>query len=230
MQEQKSARSYYDNGQLKRLTSYDGTTTPVEDHQLAYTAGGTLGGNYLNGNKAQDVFKLKRADGNTGCYASACTASWTYDARGRLIQEVTGTGTTTTYSLDGAGNVVGESDGTTATTRAFVPGSQQLTSVTVGSTTNRFLFDSYGNVDCVVDNSWQATSCPIAGNSALLSDSIYDYDNRLTGSRAYNGAGALTDSADYVNDPLDRPVKEVETHRKDNVDAGEITRYFTEDL
>ena len=28
----------------------------------------------------------------------------------------------------------------------------------------------------------------------------------------HNGAGSLTDSADYVNDPLDRPVSETETH------------------
>jgi RHS repeat-associated protein len=46
----------------------------------------------------------------------------------------------------------------------------------------------------------------------LYSDNIYDYKNRLFGYRYYNLSGTATDVADYVNDPLDRPVQVTETH------------------
>ena len=47
---------------------------------------------------------------------------------------------------------------------------QQLASTTVGANTNRYLYDPYGNTDCVVDSSWNAATCPTPGNAVLLTD------------------------------------------------------------
>lgn len=134
-----------------------------------------------------------------------------YDARDRLTQEVSGTGQTTDFALDPIGNATGETTGgQPAITRTF--NGQQLATVAQNGVTNRYLYDPAGNLDCVVESGWAAVNCPLAGTSQLLQDNVYDYAGRLAGSRAYDGAGGLTDSADYVNDPLDRPVSVVETH------------------
>lgn len=60
---------------------------------------------------------------------------------------------------------------------------------------------------------------PAAGSPDLLEDWIYDYRSRLAGFRAYNGTGGLTKASDYTNDPLDRPLKQVETV------SGQTTTY-----
>jgi RHS repeat-associated protein len=205
-QEQKSTRSYYDDGDLRTLTNYDGNNNLIEDHALAYISGSV----YMNGNQVSDVYKLKNGDGGSICFPTACTATWSYDARDRLTQETDGIGLTTAYTLDAAGNVTQEATtGLPSITRTY--SGQQLTSVTQGGTTSRYLYDSSGNVDCVTDGGWTSGTCPAAGNSSLQTDYIYDYANRLVGTRSYSG-GMFTDSADYVNDPLDRPVTETETH------------------
>jgi RHS repeat-associated protein len=205
-QEQKSIHSYYDNGALHTLTNYDGNNNVIEDHALAYISGSM----YMNGNRVSDVYKLKNADGGSICFPTTCTATWTYDARDRLTQETVGTGGTTTYTLNVIGNVTQEAaTGQPTITRTF--NGQQLTTVTQGSVTSRYIYDSSGNVDCISDSSWTTSTCPASGNSALQTDYIYDYANRLAGARFFNG-GTLTDSADYINDPLDRPISETETH------------------
>jgi RHS repeat-associated protein len=209
VQEQRSVRTYFDNGLLKTLQNYDGTATAVEDHTLSYM---TAAGVYMNGNRVQDVFTLKQpADAvSPTCVSAACTASWAYDGRGRLTGEVTGTGTTTAFTLDAAGNAVQEIAGATTTTRVF--SGQRLAAVTVGGITNRFVYDAAGNTDCVVAGSWLAAACPAEGNWSLLTDYVHDYANRLVATRFYNGGGTRTDSAEYTVDPLGRPQKQVETH------------------
>ena len=80
----------------------------------------------------------------------------------------------------------------------------------------RYLYDVNGNLECIVLNAWTNSSCPAvitgqAPDTNLVSDTIYDYKNRLAGYRAYS-SGTLTDSAAYSNDPLDRPIQQTETH------------------
>ena len=54
--EQNVTHSYYDNGQLKSLTTTDGDpNTTIEQHTLSYIVAGV----YQNGNRAQDTFLLK---------------------------------------------------------------------------------------------------------------------------------------------------------------------------
>jgi hypothetical protein len=49
---------------------------------------------HQNGFRAQDMFKLLGPDVGAPCRTTTCTATWSYDARGRVVQEVTGTGIT----------------------------------------------------------------------------------------------------------------------------------------
>jgi RHS repeat-associated protein len=204
-QRQKSSRSYHDNGILEQLTNYNPSNTIIEQHTLAYTTAGI----YLNGNRTSDTFKRSVPAGEpAACTSSTCTATWSYDARERLTQETDGTGQTTTFTLDTIGNVTTEA-GATTVTRTYT--GQRLATVSSAGTTSRYLYDSLGNLDCTTANSWAAAICPDAGHATLLTDYIYDYKSRLESYRGYNGSGTLTQSSDYVNDVLDRPIKQTET-------------------
>ena len=205
--EQQQTSTYFANGQLQTLTTSNGAGTTVEQHTLSYE---DPSGIYV-GSRSQDVFKLLGPDTNAPCRTSTCTAKWAYDGRGRLIQEITGTGTTSDYTLDVIGNITQErTNGTVSRTASY--NGQQLTSDTVSGTTKKYLYDPDGNLDCITASSWAGGSCPAAGTSALLTDEIYDYRDRLVGSKSYNGAGTLSDSGSYSYDGLDRPVSETETH------------------
>ncbi len=148
-QDQKSVRTYFDNGQLQTLKNYDGLNALIEDHTLTYTTG-TGAGIYQNGNRVGDTFKRKQADGTATCWTATCAATWAYDGRDRLVSENDGTpsATTTTFTLDVIGNTTQEVKGSTTTTRAYT--GQQLTSSTTGTTVTRYVYDPYGNTDCVV--------------------------------------------------------------------------------
>ena len=202
--EQSAARSYFWNGQLKTLTNKNAAAAMVEQHTLSYIASGI----YLNGNRASDVYQLKGPDAAASCYSATCTASWTYDARDRLTQEVNGTGSTTSFTVDTVGNVTSETTGTATTSRTFT--GQQLATETVAGTTVKYLYDNYSNQDCKVKSAYSGTSCPTSGSN-LLEDWVYDYKNRLAGYRSYNGSGTLVNTVDYVNDALDRPVSQSST-------------------
>jgi YD repeat-containing protein len=185
----------------------------IEQHTLTYIASGI----YLNGNRASDVFQLKGPDAAAACYAATCTASWTYDARDRLSQEVNGSGTTTTFTLDIVGNVTSEApSGGTTITRTY--SGQQLATQSSGGTTTKFLYDALGNQDCKVKSTFAGNSCPATG-SDLLEDWVYDYKNRLTAYTSYDGSGNLVNSVSYTNDPLDRPVQQTST------ESGSTTNY-----
>jgi RHS repeat-associated protein len=211
--EQSAVRTYFWNGQLKTLTNKNAAGSMIEQHTLSYIQSGV----YMNGNRVGDVFQLKGPDGAAACYSATCTASWTYDARDRLTQEVNGTGVTTSYTLDPVGNVTGEAPSTgAATTRTY--SGQQLATQTSSGTTVKFLYDAYGNQDCKVKSTYAGTTCPGSG-ADLLEDWVYDYKSRLAGYRSYNGSGTLVTSVDYVNDPLDRPVSQSTTT------SGSTTNY-----
>ncbi len=211
--EQAAVRTYFDNGQLKMLTNRNAAGAVVEQHTLSYISGGV----YLNGGRASDVFQLKGPDAAAACYSATCTASWTYDARDRLTQEVNGTGTTTVFTLDAVGNVIGEApSGGTTITRTY--NGQQLATQASGGTTEKFLYDAYGNQDCKVKSAYAASTCPGPG-SDLLEDWVYDYKSRLAAYRSYDGSGGLVTTVSYTNDPLDRPVQQTST------ESGSTTSY-----
>ena len=153
-----------------------------------------------------DVWQRRNADSSNTCWTSSCTATWSYDGRGRLKQEVNGAGVTSAFTLDTIGNVTAETaTGQPPVVRTF--SGQQLTSETVGGTTTSFVYDPSGNVDCEVSGSYTQALCPTSGSS-LKKDYIYDYANRLTGVR--ESSGGMTDSIDYVLDPLGRTVAQTE--------------------
>ena len=198
--EQSTERTYFDNGLLKQLTSKNASATVIEQHTLDYITAGI----YVNGNRVKDVFKLVGPDASAPCDTATCTATWTYDARERATQEVSGTGNTTDFTLDTVGNVTLEKVNA-VTTRTAVYSGQQLLTEDAGGTNRRFFYDVLGNQDCVTRDTYAGTHCPGPG-ADLLEDPIYDYKNRLSSFRKYSN-GNLDRKTDYTIDPLDRPVK-----------------------
>jgi RHS repeat-associated protein len=205
---QSSIATYFDNGVLKQLTNRNGATTPavISEHTLGYIRDGV----YLNGNRVSDTFILKGPDANAPCYSSSCTATWTYDARERLTHENLGSGTTKTYTVDVQGNVTQEtaSDGSSVT-RTF--SGQRLMTQTTGGVQHRYIYDSLGNQDCIVKAAYGGTTCPAHGNTNLIEDNVYDYKNRLAAHYFFNGAAAASKVVSYTNDPLDRPLQQVDS-------------------
>ena len=204
--EQSSERTYFGNGLLKTLVNKNGAGTTIESHAISYLQAGV----YQNGNRASDVFLLKGPDSAAACYGATCTQSWVYDARERVTHENPGTGSPSLFTLDVQGNVTQEVTGTATTTRSYAGQQLQTEDFSTG-TDKRYLYDSLGNVDCIAKLAYSGTICPAAGDTNLLEDNIYDYKSRLAAYRAYNGSGTLTTQVDYTNDPLDRPVKQVQT-------------------
>lgn len=212
--EQTQDSTYYRNGLPQTLITKDGAASPntIASHSLSYLQAGI----YLNGNKAEDVFRVANPDTGAPCRTTDCTASWEYDGRDRLSKASDGlpSGTTSEYTLDPAGNVTLEKrNGSSYRTASYT--GQRLTTDTAGGLSSRYLYDAQGNVDCVVLASWAASSCPTAATgqsvaSELLSDNVYDYRDRLVAVRSYNG-GSLGDKTEYRYDPLSRPVKKTAT-------------------
>jgi len=204
--EQSSVRTYFENGLLKTLTNRNGTGALIEEHTLSYIKDGV----YLNGNRVSDSFYLKGPDSSptVPCYWFACTATWAYDARERVTIENPGTGQTRAFALDVQGNVTQESAGS-STTRTY--SGQQLQTQTQGGVLTRYLYDALGSLDCTVKSAHTGTTCPAGGDTNLIEDNVYDHKSRLLGYRYYNGASTASKRSDYTNDPLDRPVKQVET-------------------
>ncbi|HET7768885.1 MAG TPA: RHS repeat domain-containing protein, partial [Chloroflexota bacterium] len=103
-------------GQLYRQTTKNGSGATTEEHVLSYDDPATS--KYV-GHRTQDAFTLQSPT-NTVC-ASTCTATYTYDPRGRLVATQDGHGGSTAYTLDPQGNVTRESVtlGGSTTTRNF---------------------------------------------------------------------------------------------------------------
>ena len=125
-----------------------------------------------------------------------------------------GTGTTSDYTLDTIGNVTEEKRNSTTYRTATYSG-QRLSTSTASGTTVTYLYDSQGNVDCIVRSSWASSSCPavatgVTPTNELVSDNVYDYKDRLVAIRAYN-SGTAGDKTEYRYDPLSRPTKKTAT-------------------
>lgn len=140
---------------------------------------------------------LKGPDSTAPCYATACTASYQYDPRDRLVHEDNGHGGLTDYTLDGASNVLTESQsGTTTSTRTSEYLGNQLQQVTTtgpnqATSVQRYFYDPLGNLQCVTTGAGSQRDCNVATGgtptAALLAYNTYDYLNRLIGYHAYTG-------------------------------------------
>ena len=222
--EQAFTETYYANGLPKTLLTTDGGSpaTTIAQDTLSYV---DANGVYMDGNKTSDTFLLQVPNGSP-CYPTACTASWGYDARDRLVKENSGVGTTVGYLLDVYGNSQAEStvtagSGSLLTRQATYAGlqlSQDTTYVASASTptatSTKYFYDTEtGNLLCTVTSAWAGTACPsITGtiDPSLLTYNVYDSKGRLINARAY-ASGTLTSSAVYTLDALDRILSESTT-------------------
>ncbi len=213
--DQTVTRTYFANGLQRTLETRNGLGAVVETHTLSYEQNG----DYVNGNRTQDTFKLVGPDPSAPCDAVACTATYRYDARERLVHHEDGHNTIADYTLDPAGNVTSEvlSGGQSQTALQTFVGNQ-LRTRSVNGQMQRYFYDAYGNVDCITNDAGTQGDCsPVAGapvSTSLVQDFGYDDLNRLSSSRSFT-ASAETDSASYTYDPLDRPIAETEKHGSD---------------
>jgi YD repeat-containing protein len=216
--EQYVASTYFANGleKTQRTTSDDPIANPsaalISSHVLSYIENGV----YLDGNRASDVFQLIGADSSASCDTTTCTSSWSYDTRDRLLREATGTGPNTTYTMDVYGQNTAEwtitAGGPTAVlTRSATYNVTRLVSDTTNGVSQKYFYDSVGNLSCVTTNAFAGTACPAVGDATLLTTHTYDTKNRLTATYNYS-AGAMTNSSSYVLDGLDRTLSRLENN------------------
>jgi RHS repeat-associated protein len=217
---------HFDNGKLKLLQTTNGSGAVTTKHDVEYLesttlAGGVSGQRYENGNRTIDRYVLKRADTQTTCTdaANPCVADFDYDAREKLVRHQRRAGVVDTYKLDEPANLMVDTTiragNVTTEDKAEDPPvtkkyeSNELKELTVGASSASYVYDPYGNVDCVTMGAG-ASSCPTAN---LIQDYAYDALDRLASQKTYGAGGSsVTDSADYTYDALDRVTKEVETH------------------
>jgi RHS repeat-associated protein len=191
----------------------------TEKHDVGYFEGTR----YENGNRTTDSFIRKRADGDsqTTCVGpTPCLADYDYDARERVVHHQKRANVEATYKLDEpanligdtsvrAGNVTTETDEGVTQHRKFE--ANQIKELSVGTSTASYVYDNFGNVDCVTQGAG-GTTCP-NGGSSLIADYAYDNLDRLVSQKTYATPGTATDTADYTYDAMDRVTKETETHQ-----------------
>ena len=202
--------NYFANGLLKTLNTTNGAGAVTESHTVDYV---DAAGVFVDGNRTKDVFTLRPGGTATSpCYPSSCTATYTYDPRGRLVNTNDGHGKTTAYTVDGAGNILTEAvNGTTTKTYTYT--GNQLQQITAGGATSKYWYDDVGRLACITTSAGSAADCapPQQPASTLLADYSYDYLDRLSTYRAFS-SGTQTDSGEYTHDALDRVVSQTETH------------------
>jgi RHS repeat-associated protein len=197
--------TYYDNGQLRTMSTKNGAGTVLESHDLTYT---DTAGRYVNGNQTADTFKRSSPATGTPCSSATCTARYHYDARDRLVRQESGGGSSTDYTLDPAGNIereVQSLSGVSATTDYTYRGTQ-LDTTTAGGVTTKSHYDSRGNLDCTTGGAGTPADC--ASGSGVQSDYSYDYLDRMTG---FKNTATSTESS-YEYDALDRQTRQKEKH------------------
>lgn len=209
--------THFLNGRLNTLVTKNGAGATIESHTVDYL---DAAGDYVNGHRTNDVFTLLGPDTAAPCRTSACTATYLYDPRDRLVREVNGHGATTNYTLDSAGNVTRElvtGDGAKDVTYAYA--GNQLTSATAGGSTQKYWYEPTGNLDCVtLATGTQANCVPGSGGTyspQVLADYQFDYLDRLERYRTFTTDGSTAtpdDKADYEYDALDRVVEQTESH------------------
>ena len=125
---------YFANGSLHDVTVQNGAHTTLQSDTVSYVDTNNI---YNDGNRVQDVLTLKGPDSTAPCVSTACTATYQYDPRDRVIHEDNGHGGVTDYKLDGAGNILTENQtGSTTNTRASQYLGNQLQQVTTTARIN----------------------------------------------------------------------------------------------
>lgn len=206
--------TYFANGALKTLvTRGGGPTAPVvERHTVGYF---DENGIYVNGNRTSDAFLRTSPDAGAPCRATECVERFVYDAREKLVAYRDGRAGEITYQIDPTGNVDVEkrfAGGVLQRTTDYDYTGNRLTGISVdGAASARYLYDTEGNLDCVVRPAFTGATCPAPG-ADLTSDYSYDYLNRLLAYKSYLPDGAVDDDASYVYDALDRIVDQRESH------------------
>jgi RHS repeat-associated protein len=212
---------YFANGSLHDVIVQNGGHATLESNAVSYIDGNNI---YNDGNRVQDVLTLKGPDGTAPCSSTACTSTYQYDPRDRVIHEDNGHGGVTDYTLDGAGNILTENQtGNTTSSRTSQYLGNQLQQVTTtagnqAASTQKDFYDPLGNLQCVTTSGGTRTDCNVATGGTptanLLSFNTYDYLNRLIGYHAYtSGTGTTpTNAATYSYDTLNRMASETETH------------------
>jgi RHS repeat-associated protein len=209
----------FDNGKLKQVTTKNDSGGLVEKHVVDYITEGV----YVNGNRVKDTFGLVGPNpANTPCDSFAplnCSTEFTYDGRDRLTKETKvrdgGSPTDTLYDLDDAGNVT-QIQSPTFTRDMTYDGNRLDTVAQAPLPTKKYHYEPDGNLDCITTLSGSPSDCPVpTGMNAppsLVADYAYDYLNRLTSYRVFNGAPAPDEISTYRHDALDRVVEETEDH------------------
>ncbi|MBW3662731.1 MAG: DNRLRE domain-containing protein [Actinobacteria bacterium] len=213
--------SWHGNGLLDQLTTTVGTDV-VERHTVGYL---DTAGRFVNGHRTSDTFHRAAPDTAVPCQSptSPCTATYRYDARGRLVLETDGHGGTISYQPDLIGNIeriVDDTSGTAVTVLMQYQG-VQLEHVQVdGGAPIYHHYDGDGNLACTtsVDDAslCHQTASGKRASDGLVAAYVYDRLDRLVATRTVHpdtGNGAsVDDTATFLHDALDRLVTIEETH------------------
>ena len=223
---QQSARTYFENGDLETLKTWNGSRSDanlVESHTVAYERGGV----YFNGHRVADQFMLK-GPGDAPCRDTQCTATYDYDARNRLVGSVNGlpadNASTITYTLDPStagvdsleGNVVKEVvSGANAITRDFTytAAGQIKTLSENGVIKELYFYDPRsGNIRCVTDPGYTGATCDGDGSAKPGLRDWYAFDplDRMRTFRSHRLNDTI--SSTYVHDAFDRVSNQTEAH------------------
>ncbi len=230
---QQTAWTYFDNGKVHTDTVTNGSGTVLETHTVGYETNGI----FLNGNRTTDAFALN-GPSSTVCTGTtpSCTATYTYDARDRLVASTDGHGGATSYTFDQnnsadssirAGNITTETAPEGTTTYTYK--GDQLTSATKDGVTNDYWYDPLGRLTCVTTTAGKASSCNSVTTGGTVSAAVvtansYDFMDRFTATHSYS-AGTLTSDATYSYDALDRTAQEVESHPATNLNRTTTFAY-----
>jgi RHS repeat-associated protein len=221
---QVTTSAYFRNGDLEKQETFTGVETDpsnlVESHTLTYVS---EQGVYMNGHRLTDVYKLVGPGGSGPCATSACTATYGYDARERLVSWANGLPsgqgqTSIAYEVDEDDSTVGDTLAGNVTREAVTVNGQaqpvkdyvytpagQLVSMSVGGTLSERYFYERGNLRCVTGPA--ASDC----SGTTLEKYKWDPLDRLEKFETTGPRGTKADVVDYVYDAFDRPVESTET-------------------
>lgn len=222
---QRSAYGYLPNGLLASQETYAGDPGQlVESHTLTYE---DTDGDFHNGHVLTDAFRLVGPDGTLPCTAQACTASYVYDARERLIEATNGAPADSAaywrmrYTLTLDGDVDSEElttwdSGTgqpkTETTDYLYGAGGQLKSVTLpdGAIEYHRYKQWFGTVDCITTEGPNA-ACDEGGQPRPLVKEWFKFDalERLEAFTSQRPGSEVETT--YTHDAFDRVVVEEET-------------------
>jgi RHS repeat-associated protein len=230
---QNTTWTYFDNGKLKTDTITNGPGTVLETHTVGYETNGI----FLNGNRSSDAFALN-GPASTSCTGStpSCTATYSYDARDRLVASTDGHGGANGYTFDEnnsadasilAGNITTQSTPQGTTTSKYK--GTQLTSSTKDGITQKYWYDPLGRLTCVTTAAGNASSCNSVATGSLVNANVltansYDFMDRFTATRSF-AAGTQTSRSTYDYDALDRTAQETEVHNADNLNRTTTFNY-----